>query len=107
MKIISEYIFSGLFMLATVTAWIYGEIGAGLIILSLGIYFPHRALINDLLNIVNSWDLPPNMKFMWGAVSMLIIIEPFMLLFFNVVSYAIGLLMICLLTYFDLNASKS
>ena len=94
-------------MLSAVTAWIYGEIGAGLIILSLGIYFPHRALINEILNAVASWNLDNHQKFMFGAISMFIVLMPLKLLLFDLMGYAVGLIGIGLMAYYDINASKT
>jgi len=101
MKMVSEYLFAGLFYLATVTSWLFGEIGAGFIILCLGVYFPTRNLINELLHAVNEWDVTPNMKFLWGAMSMLLMIMPLKLLVFDIPAFFIGFLGVCLMSYLD------
>ena len=98
---ISEYLFAGLFYLATVTAWMFDEIGAGFIILCLGVYFPTRSLINELLNAVKSWDINPTMKFLWGAMSMLLMIMPLKLLVFDLPGFFVGLLGIGLMAAID------
>jgi|TARA_R100001530_G_C4321481_1_gene156063 hypothetical protein len=106
MKIISEYLFTGLFMWATLTAWFLGEYGAGFITLCMGTYFPMRSLANELLNAVDSWDINNKMKFMWGAMSMLVLISPVMLLIGNFIAFFTGLVGIGLIGTFDAAQKK-
>ncbi len=106
MKIISEYLFTGLFMWATITAWALGEYGAGFITLCMGVYFPMRSLANELLNAVDSWKINNKMKFMWGAMSMLVLLMPLKLLIGDLVSFFIGLVGIGLIGILDASQKK-
>ncbi len=83
MKIISEYFYASVFVLAAMLSFSYGEIAGGFVLLVLCLYFPQRNLLNDLVYTVNEWDVPRNMIYLWTVFAGIISLGPISLLVGN------------------------
>ena len=62
MLAINEYLYTGLFFLATGILFSWKWIGAAIVLLLLGLYFPHRAMMNELFNTIRQTNLKRKQK---------------------------------------------
>ena len=106
MKFVTEYVFAGLFFLTSGLCFALGHYGSAFLAAAFGAYWPLRDMANELFNAIDSWKINKKQKFLWGVCAALLVLFPIKLMFLDITSFALGLLMIGLLAHLDIHASK-